>query len=111
MYTAILMYSFTPAWLALTRENRNAYQAEHVQPILAAHADTVAIHMCDAEAFSATHSDFLLAHSRHIDHLLELADAIRESPLVLDGYVQLGEVTFGRENEFSTALDTHSKEN
>jgi hypothetical protein len=70
----------TPAWLALRRPERQEIIAEHVEPLLRSH-DAVAIRWFDAEAWSASPSDVLLAQTYDLTAWTDLFEELRDTPL------------------------------
>ncbi|WP_441249019.1 darcynin family protein [Kitasatospora sp. McL0602] len=99
-YTIVLGYTLTPKWLALSREERNAMRAAHIQPIFARYADRVSARFFDAEAFNTRFSDFVLLETEDLGAYYFLVEELRDSVLISQGYLVLGDVTLGVEDGF-----------
>ncbi|MGW0883093.1 darcynin family protein [Streptomyces sp. NPDC002671] len=100
--TIILTYTFTPAWLALSREERNAMVATHVHPVFARYADRVSARFFDAEAFNTAFSDFALLETEDLKAYYFLIEDLRDSPLIAQGYLVMNDVFLGVEDGFQT---------
>ncbi|MGW2490467.1 darcynin family protein [Streptomyces sp. NPDC001606] len=98
--TIVLTYTVTPAWLALSREERNALTAAHVQPLFARYADRVSARFFDAEAFTAAFSDFALLETEDLRAYYFLIEELRDSPLIAQGYLVMNDVFMGVEDGF-----------
>ena len=59
-YAAFMLVRVTPEWLALGKEEREAFEEGTLGPILERHAEKVGARWFDAEAFSGRHSDVVL---------------------------------------------------
>lgn len=99
-YTIVVAYRFAAAWLAKSWEERGAYEAEHLRPIFARHADKVSVRFFDAEAFSARHSDFMIAETDDLKHYYYMIESLRESRLFKDGLAEFTDVILGIEDGF-----------
>jgi hypothetical protein len=66
MYTILFLFTFSPAWLALSRAERQRMQETHVQPLLDAHQTRVSASFCDAEAFTGRCSDFVVFQAQDL---------------------------------------------
>ncbi len=72
-----LLLRSTPAWLALTRQERADYIASTVQPIFARHPPR-SNRFFDAEAFSGRCSDVMLIEASDLRQYGFLIDALRD---------------------------------
>ncbi|GHE09106.1 darcynin family protein [Streptomyces alanosinicus] len=98
--TIILTHTFTPAWLALSREERNAMAAAHVHPLFAKYADRVSARFFDAEAFTTAFSDFALLETEDLKAYYFLIEELRDSPLIAQGYLVMNDIFMGVEAGF-----------
>ncbi|MFF4361605.1 darcynin family protein [Streptomyces sp. NPDC001604] len=98
--TIILTYTFTPAWLALPREERNAMEAAHIFPVFAKYADRVSARFFDAEAFHTAFSDFALLETEDLQAYYFLIEELRDSPLIAQGYLVVNDIFMGIEDGF-----------
>ncbi|MGW4165091.1 darcynin family protein [Streptomyces sp. NPDC004788] len=105
-YGIVLTYTVTPRWLALSRPERNALRAAHVEPVLAAHADRVTARFFDAEAFQGRFSDFAVLETEDLRAYYFLVEALRDTPLISEGYLEFGEVFLGVRDGFQEYEDT-----
>ncbi|MER5781508.1 darcynin family protein [Streptomyces mobaraensis] len=99
-YGIVLTYTVTPRWLALSREQRNAMRATHLEPVFAAHADRVRARFFDAEAFTGRCSDFTVLETDDLGAYYFLIEALRDTPVIAEGYLTFGEVFLGVEDGF-----------
>lgn len=98
--TIILTYTFTPAWLALPREQRNEMRAAHIVPVFAKYADKVSARFFDAEAFQTAFSDFALLETEDLRAYYCLVEELRDSPLIAQGYLVVNDIFMGIEDGF-----------
>ncbi|MBC2876948.1 MULTISPECIES: darcynin family protein [Streptomyces] len=99
-YGIVLTYTVTPRWLALSREQRNAMRAAHLEPVFAAYADRVRARFFDAEAFNGRFSDFTVLETDDLGAYYFLVEALRDTPVIAEGYLTFGEVFLGVEDGF-----------
>ncbi|MEV4443435.1 darcynin family protein [Streptomyces sp. NPDC049577] len=99
-YGIVLTYTVTERWLALSREERNAMRAAHIEPAFAAHADRVKARFFDAEAFSGRISDFAVLETEDLGAYYFLIEALRDTPVIAEGYLAFDEVFLGVEDGF-----------
>ncbi|MFI9724120.1 darcynin family protein [Streptomyces sp. NPDC052396] len=99
-YGIVLTYTVTPRWLALSREERNAMRAAHLEPVFAAYADRVQARFFDAEAFSGHFSDFVVLETEDLGAYYFLVEGLRDTPVISEGYLTFGEIFLGVEDGF-----------
>lgn len=100
-YGIVLTYTLTPRWLALPREERNRMRSTHIEPVFARHADRITARFFDAEAFGgAGFSDFAVLETEDLGAYYFLIEALRDTPLISDGHLVLGEVLLGVRDGF-----------
>jgi hypothetical protein len=78
-YGIFLGYSFTPAWLAMPRTEREQFQAEHIAPLLAKYAGRLSIQHYDAEAFSTDPTDFAVITTDDLQAYYFFIEELRDS--------------------------------
>ncbi|MGF6772393.1 chlorite dismutase [Paraburkholderia sp. GAS199] len=98
--TVFMLVKTLPEWLALPVDERFRLLAEHVEPILKAHADEVTMRFYDIEFYSARVTDIWVwdAKSHHAYELV--VEALRETPF-WDRYFQIVEILPGVENAYA----------
>ncbi|MFC5145159.1 darcynin family protein [Streptomyces aureoversilis] len=101
-YTIVLSYAFSPAWLRLSRDERNALREQCIQPVLAEYADRVSARFFDAEAFHARHTDFALLETADLQAYYHLVEELRDTPLIGDGYLAFTDIRIGIEDGYRT---------
>ncbi|MCC2274144.1 hypothetical protein LKL35_01615 [Streptomyces sp. ET3-23] len=99
-YGIVLTYTVTPRWLALAREERNAMRSAHLEPVFAAYADRVTARFFDAEAFNGRFSDFVVLETEDLGAYYFLVEALRDTPVISEGYLAFGEIFLGVEDGF-----------
>ncbi|MFJ9824285.1 darcynin family protein [Streptomyces sp. NPDC101160] len=96
----VLTYTLTPRWLGLSRAERSAMRATHIEPIFAAYADRITARFFDAEAFNGKMSDFAVLETEDLGAYYFLIEALRDTPLISGGYLVLGEILIGVQDGF-----------
>ncbi|UKY48565.1 darcynin family protein [Streptomyces inhibens] len=97
-YVIILGYSFSPAWLALPRAERQRLKEAHIGPLVAKYADRVRMRFFDAEAFQTRFTDFALVETEDLQAYYFLVEELRDSPLVGQGYLTVKDIFLGIED-------------
>ncbi|MGW3208290.1 darcynin family protein [Streptomyces sp. NPDC001135] len=98
--TIILTYTFSPTWLVLSRDERNAMAAAHIHPVFARYADRVSARFFDAEAFTTAFSDFAVLETEDLKAYYFLIEELRDSPLIAQGYLVMNDIFMGIEAGF-----------
>ncbi|MGW1196682.1 darcynin family protein [Streptomyces sp. NPDC002536] len=99
-YGIVLTYTVTPRWLALSRQERNAMRAAHLEPVFAAYADRVTARFFDAEAFNGRFSDFVVLETEDLGAYYFLVEALRDTPVISEGHLAFDDVLLGVEDGF-----------
>ena len=60
-YTVLALVTLAPAWLRMTRREREEFNDEHVAPVLARYDGRVGMRHVDVEAFTGRCSDVLVS--------------------------------------------------
>ncbi|MFB7111120.1 darcynin family protein [Streptomyces sp. NPDC056291] len=94
-YGIFIGYTFTPAWLALSGKEREAFQAEHIAPVIAKYADRLSVQHYDAEAFSAHPTDFAFVRTADLRAYYFFIEELRDSPLFSQGYARIDTIHVG----------------
>ncbi|WP_431043849.1 darcynin family protein [Streptomyces sp. P1-3] len=100
-WTVFMHLTVTPAWLALTRAERDAALAEHVAPLLARHAPVSMLEWYDADAFSASPTDVAVVRTTDLEDWNRLLEGLRDSPLLAVPYYRLDRVIVTRAGGFA----------
>lgn len=107
-YSIIVMMSTRPEWLALTHEERDAFNNKYVNPIFARYAETVKVRLFDAEAFTASCTDFALFETDDLTQYYFLMESLRDTPLFSKPYFDVDEIIVGLEGGFERFEETLS---
>ncbi|WP_080054563.1 darcynin family protein [Spirosoma aerolatum] len=99
-YTISVLYRALPAWLKLTRAERNAIFTAEVTPVLAKYQSQVTTRLFDAEAFHARVSDVLLISCMDLRHYYFLIESLRDTSLFGEPYIELIDVIVSVEDGF-----------
>ena len=99
-YAAFMLVRGTPEWLALGKEEREAFEEGTLGPIFERHAEKVGVRWFDAEAFSGRHSDVALFEAEDPSAYYALVEDLRDTALFAKPYVEVNEVVFGIEDGF-----------
>jgi hypothetical protein len=86
-YAAIFMFSMTPAWIALTPEQRVAWRNERLVPIFMKHREKVRVRLFDTAAFSNECSDFMFFESEDLESYRALVWDLRNTELLSKPYL------------------------
>lgn len=97
-YTIILKVTFANSWLALSRDERKAFEDEHVGPIFVKYHNQVRARFYDSEAFDARFSDFIVLTTKDLKYYFYLIEELRDSAILADGHVKFDDVVLGIEN-------------
>ncbi|WP_034335450.1 darcynin family protein [Deinococcus misasensis] len=95
MYTILFLFTFSPAWLALSRAERQRMQETHVQPLLDAHQTRVSASFCDAEAFTGRCSDFVVFQAQDLKDFYFFFEALRDTPLFSVPFLTVNDLIVG----------------
>jgi hypothetical protein len=99
-YTIVITYTFSNAWLALSRDERNAIETKTIGPIFGKYADRVQARFFDAEAFHTKFSDFMILETQDLRSYYFLMEEMRDSVLLAQGYVVFNDILIGLENGY-----------
>lgn len=99
-YGIFLGYTFTPAWLAVPRTEREHFTVEHVAPVLAKYEDRLSIQHYDAEAFSTDPTDFAVITTDDLETYYFFIEELRDSPLITTGLAQIRQIHIGLADGF-----------
>lgn len=91
-YVFFILLRATPAWLALSREQRRALADQHLGPILQAHTGQLTMRYFDAEAFTAHCSDVMTTQTQDPKHHYFFMEQLRDSPLIHMPYFEVVQI-------------------
>ncbi|OLR93684.1 darcynin family protein [Actinokineospora bangkokensis] len=96
-YTAFMLLTALPAWLRLSRAERERVADATLGTALARHPRTTA-RFFDLEAFSARSSDVAVFTTRDLDDYYLVVEELRDSPLFTEPYFRLDDLLLGIED-------------
>ncbi|MCY7357875.1 MAG: hypothetical protein LH609_10480 [Rudanella sp.] len=99
-YTVFVLYQALPAWLALSRPQREAFFDRKATPIFTKYEKDVQVRLFDAEAFHAHISDVMVILCNDLNAYYFFMEALRDTELFSKPYIELKEVIISRENGF-----------
>ena len=99
-YTIIITMTATPAWLTLSRAERNHFTTTILQPLFVQWSDRVQVRFFDAEAFTAHCSDVAISTTLDLKAYYFLMEQLRDTPLFAQPYFLLNDVIIGLENGY-----------
>ena len=105
-YTIIVTMTATPAWLALSRAERNHFTTTLLQPLFIQCSDSVQVRFFDAEAFTARCSDVAIFTTLDLKAYYFLMEQLRDTPLFTKPYFLLNDVIIGLENGYQAFEET-----
>ena len=97
-YTAIVALELLPAWLARSRDERNA-ATERLSPILERYHD-VTFRWFDADALGSGYSDFVICEFSDLERYQFLWEEIRDTEFFTVPLASITSVMLGSENGF-----------
>ena len=104
-YTAFLGVRFEPEWFVMSPSERDAFEAEHLFPILGKHAQFLQIRPFRASAFTTRHTNFFLVQFDAVDDYSSLIESLSESPLMSRRYVTITDNHIGIEEKYHADRD------
>lgn len=90
-YCIFVHLTATPAWLALSRSEREQFVADKLQPILATYSQ-VQLRFYDVEFFSARCSDIITFETDNLASYAALMDCLRDTPLFSTPYFTVNDI-------------------
>lgn len=89
----------TPAWLRLSREQRRALAAQHLQPVLQA-SEGLTMRYFDAEAFTAACSDVMMTETHDPAKHYFFMERLRDTPLISAPYFEVVQIVPAMEDGY-----------
>ena len=99
-YTIFILYQALPAWLRLSRPERNAVFQAEVAPVFDRFKPHLSVRLFDAEAFHAEVSDVMLVTGNDLRQYYYFMEALRDTALFGEPYIVLNDVIVSTENGF-----------
>jgi hypothetical protein len=99
-YGIFIGYTFTSAWLRKSRQEREQFEQEHIEPLLAKYANRLTFQHYDAEAFSANPSDFAFVQTEDLMGYYSFIEELRDSPLLSQDYARINVIHLGLADGF-----------
>jgi hypothetical protein len=94
-YGIFIGYTFTPAWLAKSWEERERFQQEHLAPVFEKYADRLSVQQYDAEAFSASPTDFAFIETEDLRAYYFFVEELRDTALFAEGLARIDVIHVG----------------
>jgi hypothetical protein len=99
-YTIIMTYTYAAEWLQKTREQREAFNDEFLNPLFGKYMKTVKVRFFDAEAFEARFSDFVIFETEDLKQYYFLIEELRDSPLFAQRLAKVEDIFMGIEGGY-----------
>ena len=99
-YTVFVLYQALPAWLTLSRPQREAFFDRKATPIFTKYANDVKVRLFDSEAFHAGVSTVMVIACDDVNNYYFFMEALRDTELFSKPYIELKDVIISRENGF-----------
>ncbi len=109
-YTVIMCYNFSNTWLGMTRDQRKAFEMEHVVPIFARYDKLLKRRAYDAEGFCTEFTDFMIIETTDLAYYYYMVEELRDSRLLSDGLCSIDKVFIGIEDGYHQFEDDIAKE-
>ena len=90
-FTFFMLLRSAPAWLRLSREDRQRFQATHIAPVLARYP-AVTVRFYDAEAFSGRCTDIGVFETTDLQAYTFLIDGLRDTAFFSEPYFEVVDV-------------------
>lgn len=97
--TLFMLLNALPAWLSMPREERRAFHANVLAPILAAHPAT-RMRYYDTEAFSGRCSDIAAFETEDLQDYSDLIEDLRDTAFFAAPYYAVVDIIPGIENGY-----------
>lgn len=97
-YTVFVLYQALPAWLTLSRPQREAFFARKASPIFVRYEKDVKVRLFDAEAFHAQVTAVMAISCDDLNAYYSFMEALRDTELFSKPYIELRDVIISREN-------------
>jgi len=98
-YTFFVHMQATHAWLALSHDEREAFAAQELTPLLTQYPD-IALRFYDTEAFTTRCSDIAVFETKTILSFYALMDNIRDSKIFTVPYFEFVDILPAIEADF-----------
>ncbi|MFI8852969.1 hypothetical protein [Streptomyces sp. 891-h] len=81
-YAAFLGVRFEPEWYEMDPAEREAFEAEHIFPVLSKHSEYLHIRPFRAAGLGGPHTNFFLVHFAEVPEYHQLIEDLLERPLL-----------------------------
>ncbi|GCE49981.1 darcynin-like uncharacterized protein [Thermosporothrix hazakensis] len=109
-YSVFVLMTAAPAWLSLSREQRNDMVANTLEPLLREFGATVRVRLFDAEAFTARCSDVMMLETEDLKSYYYFIEKLRDTALIAHPYFIVNDIIPAIENGFRTFEAETSKQ-
>jgi len=104
-FTVIILLNATPAWLSLSREDRDLYFRNEIVPIFERYQSRSTIRFFDSEFFHAHVSDYILVETSGFKDYQYLMEELRDTKIYSVPYFEVKDIITGIENAFQSYND------
>jgi len=99
-YTILILMNATPAWLSLSRDERNNYFEKKVVPIFEKFTKSVKVRLFDAEYFHSKISDYMIVETTDLKEYRYFIEYLRDTKIYGEPYFEIKDIVPGMENAF-----------
>lgn len=99
-FSAIFLLNATPAWLSLSRQQRNDFFEHTLQPIFHHFGTRIKIRLFDAEYYHGRVSDMMLVEAENHNEYRYFIELLRDTPVYTIHYFHIIDIIPFRENGF-----------
>lgn len=99
-FTVVMKMDYSTKWLKLSRNERNAFNEEHVFPILGKYGKHIEFRFFDSECFAADYSDFAILNVSDMKKFYYFMEELRDSALIAEDYMVVKEYMVGVEDGY-----------
>ena len=96
--TILMLLNATPAWLSLSREQRDEYFRHHVLPLF--NDQDLNVRLFDSEYFHGKVSDFLIITVHRLEAYQLFIERLRDTEVYGKPYFDVVDIIPGQENAF-----------
>lgn len=99
-YTVLMLMEALPAWLSITRDERNDFFEGSIAPILKKYSASCQVRIFDSEYFHGTVSDFMIVETNDLQQYRFMIEEFRDTFIYSVPYFNVKDIIVGVENGF-----------
>jgi hypothetical protein len=103
-YTILILVNATPAWLTLSRIERDRFVEHELRPILGKYAHSCTIRLFDCDFTNPDVSDFMIVETAEMKDFGFLMGYLRESGTFAVPYFEIKNLIIGVPNNFRGSI-------